>query len=76
MIDSQLRMEMPLQNYETWVRSLKPLGFRDEATYCIGAVNSYGRDWVESRLSTTIKRLLQPFYGEQIAVQFQLIQEA
>ena len=62
MVDSQLRMEMKRSDYETWVQSLKPLSYK-EGVYRVGANNSYGRDWVESRLRTRITRLLESIFS-------------
>lgn len=71
MVISQLRMEMKRSDYETWVQSLRPLGFK-EGVYRVGATNSYARDWVESRLRTRITRLLESIFSQDVTVHFSL----
>jgi hypothetical protein len=71
MVISQLRMEMKRSDYETWVESLRPLGFKD-GVYRVGATNSYARDWAESRLRTRITRLLESIYSQDVTVHFSL----
>lgn len=67
----QLRAEMSRADFETWVRSLIPLGFTDETKtiYQLGAFNEYTRDWVTSRLGSTINRKLQGLYPYEIKLE-------
>ncbi len=53
----QLQMEMPKATFETWVRDARFLG-ADNGKFTIGLQNAYARDWVESRLTSTISRIL------------------
>ncbi|MCB9135623.1 MAG: chromosomal replication initiator protein DnaA [Anaerolineales bacterium] len=53
----QLQMEMPKATYDTWVRDARFLG-AENGKFTIGLQNAYARDWVESRLASTISRIL------------------
>ena len=72
MVKGQLQQEMRRGEYETWVRDLKPLGFA-ENVYRVGAVNRFGRDWVQSRLHARIERLLQAILNQQVILRFVVI---
>jgi chromosomal replication initiator protein len=50
-------MEMPKASFETWVRDTRVLSYED-GLFTIGVYNDYARDWLESRLSSTVTRLL------------------
>jgi hypothetical protein len=68
---SQLRMSIPPAYYDSWVQPLQPLGFK-EGVFRIGAINAYGRDWVESRLNSQITRLLTSILQQPVQVRFVL----
>jgi chromosomal replication initiator protein len=53
----QLKVDMPKAAYDKWVRDAVLLSSRG-GVFMIGAKDDYARDWLESRLSTTSKRLL------------------
>lgn len=53
----QLQMEMPKATFDTWVRDARFLG-AENGHFTIGLHNAYARDWVESRLASTISRIL------------------
>jgi len=65
----QLQMEMPRASYDTWVRDTRPLGY-DDGLLTIGVRNAYARDWLESRLSSTVSRLLIGIMNRTVDVQF------
>ncbi len=65
----QLQMEMSKAAYDTWVRSAELVSY-DEDGFVIGVPNAYARDWLESRLTSTITRLLTASTGRSKAVQF------
>jgi len=54
---SQLQMEMSKASFDTWVRSAELVSCEDGA-FTIGVPNAYARDWLESRLTSTIVRIL------------------
>ena len=53
----QLQMEMSKAAFDTWVKSAELIAY-DEETFTIGVQNAYARDWLESRLTSKITRLL------------------
>src|SRR5215210_4271981 len=65
----QLQMEMPRASFDTWVRDTKPLSYQD-GTLTIGVRNAYARDWLESRLASTVSRLLVGIMNASVAVSF------
>ncbi len=60
----QLQLEMSKASFDTWVRSAEFLSY-DEASNCfeIGVKNAYAKDWLEDRLSATMKRSLTGMMG-------------
>jgi len=69
----QLQMEMPKASFDTWVRDTKPLSY-DNGTLTIGARNAYARDWLESRLSSTVSRLLTGIMNLSVGINFVISQ--
>lgn len=65
----QLQMEMPRASFGTWVRDTKAVSF-DGATLKIGVRNAYAREWLESRLASTVSRLLVGIMNQTVAVMF------
>src|SRR5512138_538217 len=65
----QLQMEMPRASFDTWVRDTKPVSYQD-GTLTIGVNNAYARDWLESRLASTVSRLLVGIMNASVAVNF------
>jgi chromosomal replication initiator protein len=66
---AQLQMEMPRASYDTWVRDTRPTAYED-GVITVGVRNAYARDWLESRLATTVSRLLIGILNSNVAVQF------
>src|SRR3990172_5137156 len=65
----QLQLEMPKAAYDTWVRDAETVTFED-GTFIIGVHNAYARDWLESRLSSTVVRLLSGILNRSVEVRF------
>ena len=65
----QLQMEMPRASFDTWVRDTKPVSYQD-GTLTIGVRNAYARDWLESRLASTVSRLLIGIMNASVSVNF------
>jgi chromosomal replication initiator protein len=65
----QLQMEMPRASYDTWVRDTRPISY-DQGLLTIGVRNAYARDWLESRLSSTVSRLLIGIMNRTVDVEF------
>jgi hypothetical protein len=69
----QLRMEMSKATFDTWVASTRLVRV-DGNKFIAGTCNAYGRDWLESRLTTTLSRLLTGMLGEPTIVQFVVLE--
>jgi hypothetical protein len=54
----QLEKEMPSASFKTWVADTQALHFEADCIQ-VGVRNAYARDWLESRLQSTIVKLLQ-----------------
>ena len=65
----QLQMEMSKAAFDTWVRSAEMVSHQEDR-FTVGVPNAYARDWLESRLSTTVNRLLTGILGRPQAVNF------
>ncbi len=65
----QLQMEMPKAAFDTWVRDADLLSYEDGA-FTIGVQNAYARDWLDSRLSSTITRLLTGIMNRSVEIRF------
>jgi chromosomal replication initiator protein len=65
----QLQMDMPKAAYETWVRDAEFLSYED-GSFMIGVNNAYARDWLDSRLASTVKRMLTGMMKRTVEVRF------
>ena len=65
----QLRMEMSKASFDTWVASARLLEVSD-GVFSIGTYNAYSRDWLESRLTTTLSRMITGILGQPTSIQF------
>lgn len=65
----QLQMEMPRASFDTWVRDTRVLTY-DENSMTVGVRNAYARDWLESRLLSTVTRLLAGTMDRAMDVRF------
>jgi chromosomal replication initiator protein len=70
---AQLQMEMPRASFDTWVRDTSPLAY-ENGIITVGVRNAYARDWLESRLSSTVSRLLIGILNSNVAVEFVVTQ--
>lgn len=71
----QLQMEMPKAAFDTWVRDAEMLSYED-GSFVIGVQNAYARDWLDSRLSSTVTRLLTGIMNRTVEVRFVVWQDA
>ena len=65
----QLQMEMPKASFDTWVRDTHPLSY-ENSTLTVAVRNAYARDWLESRLASTVSRLLVGILNSNVAINF------
>jgi chromosomal replication initiator protein len=70
---SQLQGDMPKASFETWLSETRPLAY-ENGSLTIGVPNAYARDWLESRLASTIGRLLIGILNANVAVDFVVAQ--
>jgi chromosomal replication initiator protein len=70
----QLQMEMPKAAFDTWVKDAELLSYED-GSFTIGVKNAYARDWLENRLSSTVKRLLTGIMNRSIETRFVVWQD-
>ncbi len=66
---AQLQMEMPRASYDTWVKDTRPVAYNN-GVITVGVRNAYARDWLESRLSGTVSRLLIDTLNSNVSVSF------
>ncbi len=71
----QLQLEMPKAAFNTWVRDAEMISYED-GSFIIGVANAYARDWLESRLSSTVKRMLTGMMNRSVEVRFAVWQSA
>ncbi len=65
----QLQMELSKATFDTWVRDARFASFAD-GTFTISVLNGYARDWLESRLASTARRILTGVWGSPVEVRF------
>jgi chromosomal replication initiator protein len=69
----QLQSDMPKASFETWLGEARPMSYENGAL-TVGVPNAYARDWLESRLASTISRLLVGIMSSNVAVNFVVAQ--
>ena len=65
----QLQMEMPKASFDTWVHDTQIISYVD-GLFTIAVRNAYARDWLDSRLSSTVTRLLMGMMNRSVDVAF------
>ena len=65
----QLQMEMPKASFDTWVRDTHLVSY-ENGLFVIGVRNDYAREWLESRLSSSVIRLLMGIMNRSVDVRF------
>ncbi len=65
----QLQMDMPKAAFDTWVRNAEFISYED-GSFIIGVPNAYARDWLQSRLASTVTRLLTGMMNRTVEVRF------
>ena len=66
---TQLQMDMPRASFETWVLGTQALGLENDVLL-VSTRNAYARDWLESRLTSTVQRLLVGILNHSVSVKF------
>jgi chromosomal replication initiator protein len=70
----QLQMDMAKATFDTWVKDSECVAFED-GTFIIGVQNAYARDWLDSRLTSTVSGLLAGMMDRSVEVRFVVWQE-
>jgi chromosomal replication initiator protein len=65
----QLQTDMPKAAFDTWVGGAEYLSYED-GNFIIGVSNAYARDWLHSRLTSTVTRLLTSMMNRTVEVNF------
>lgn len=65
----QLRLDMPKASFDTWVRDTSFVSFED-GLFTIATTNTYGRDWLAGRLTSTLTRLMTSILNQTVEIQF------
>lgn len=65
----QLQVEMPKSTFDTWVREAEFVAYED-GSFVVGVNNAYARDWLESRLKSTVARMLTGIMNRSVEVRF------
>lgn len=65
----QLQMEMQKAAFDTWVKDAEFISYED-GSFIIGVQNAYARDWLQSRLSSKVTRLLTGLMNRSVEVRF------
>lgn len=73
-VADQLRGEMTPGTYASWIEPLRPVGY-NEGVFRVEAANKYACDWVESRLSTRITRLLESVFNQPVKLRLAVWKE-
>jgi chromosomal replication initiator protein len=68
-----LQMEMPRASFDTWVRDTHPITY-ENGLLTVSVHNAYARDWLESRLASTVNRLLIGILNANVSVHFVVAQ--
>ncbi|MDW8446554.1 MAG: DnaA/Hda family protein, partial [Anaerolineales bacterium] len=71
----QLQIEMPRAAFDTWVSKTELVAYED-GCFIIGAPNAYTCAWLESRLTSTVSRLLTGLMGRSVQVRFTVWQNS
>ena len=71
---TNLQAEMSRAAFDTWVKPSWLMEFTDE-TFIVGCGNSYGRDWLADRLTSTLERFLAGVMNASVKVRFIVAEE-
>ncbi|MFZ5902735.1 MAG: DnaA N-terminal domain-containing protein [Chloroflexota bacterium] len=66
---NQLHSEMPRASFETWLNDTEALSLSGNVL-TVSARNAYARDWLESRLTNTVQRMLADILNQTVTVRF------
>lgn len=65
----ELQLQLTKSTFDTWLRDTNLIAHED-GIFIIGVENAYGKDWLENRLLSTVKRTLTGITGRAVEVRF------
>ena len=65
----ELQLQMTRATYDTWVKPTSVLSYEDGAL-AVAVPNAYTQEWWQSRLLSTVKRILTGIVGQSVDVRF------
>jgi hypothetical protein len=71
---SQMQTDMPYASFDTWVRDTVPVHW-ENGELQVGTKSTFGKEWLESRLSSTAVRLLSGIANQAITIKFVVREE-
>lgn len=71
---SQLEGKMPRSSFNTWLRDTYPLSLKEDVLQ-VQALNAEARDWLDSRVKSTVENILIGVLNSRVVVQFIAEQE-
>ena len=69
----ELRLQLPASTYTIWLADTRCVGVDDDCLIVVTA-NPHGRDWLEKRLATMVRRTLSAVAGRALDVRFEVRQ--
>lgn len=67
----ELQLQLNKPTFDTWLRNTTLLSHED-GLYVVGVDNAYNKDWLETKLTSTVKRTLTAITGQTADVRFVL----
>ena len=65
----ELQLQMPRATFDTWVKPTSVLSHED-GSFVIAVPNAYAQDWLQTKLLSTVKRILTGIAGRSVEVRF------
>lgn len=65
----ELQVQVNKANFDTWLKDTAGVKYQDDL-FVIGAPNAFVAEWLESRLSSLIKKTLANIIGNHVNIQF------
>jgi chromosomal replication initiation ATPase DnaA len=69
MVLDQLQMDMSVASFNTWVKDTEFISYENDILI-IGTANAYASEWLTSRLTSTVSRVLAGILAQPVSVQF------
>lgn len=66
----EVRLQLPKQTFDTWLRPSRALGF-DGERLIVKTHSPYAREWIETRLALTIQRTLNGIAGKTLTIRYE-----